>query len=136
MTERPLPDVDDPEFAPFWAGTARGELRVPRCRACGRFGWPPRPVCPRCHGLDHGWEPVSTRGELYSWTVVGHRTASGLAPPYVVGLVDVGHGVRLLGNVLGVVDADLRVGLALTARFERVAEHVTLVNWTGAGDGA
>ena len=130
MTERPLPDVDDPEFAPYWAATSRGELRVPRCTACGRFGWPPRPVCPRCHGFDFTWEPVAARGQLYSWTVVGHQTTRGLPPPYVVGLVEVEPGVRMLGGVVGVETGELRAGLALAARFEPVAPNVNLVNWT------
>jgi uncharacterized OB-fold protein len=134
MTGRPLPDVDDPEFAPFWTGTARAELRIPRCTGCGRFGWPPRPVCPGCHGFGFAWETVPPRGLLYSWTVVGHQTMKGLPPPYVVGLVELADGVRLLGNVVGTEPAALRVGLPLAARFDGIADGVTLVNWRMVGE--
>ena len=41
-----LPDTDDPVAAAFWAGTARGELLVQACAACGAWRMPPRPMCP------------------------------------------------------------------------------------------
>ena len=42
-----LPDLDDEIAAPFWAGTARGELLVQTCASCGHRRMPPRPMCPR-----------------------------------------------------------------------------------------
>ena len=38
----PLPDVDDPITAPFFAGAARGELVIPRCDSCGAYVWYPQ----------------------------------------------------------------------------------------------
>src|SRR6516162_10733483 len=32
----------------FWEGTARGELRIQRCRGCGTLRHPPGPMCPAC----------------------------------------------------------------------------------------
>jgi uncharacterized OB-fold protein len=65
----PLPDVDDPLTAPFFAGAARGELVVTRCSACDRYVWYPAPACPHCEGT-LAWVPVSGKGTLFSWTVV------------------------------------------------------------------
>ncbi len=37
----PIPDRDDPLFAPsFWQGTAAGELRVQQCPKCKAAYWP------------------------------------------------------------------------------------------------
>lgn len=129
MTDRPLPDIEDPQFAPFWQGTARCELRVPRCAVCRAYGWPPRPVCAGCHGMDFRWEPAPAHGQLYTWTVVAHQTMQAFPPPYVVGLVELAPGLRMLGNVVGVEPGALTVGLRLRAQFAPVAEAVTLVNW-------
>ena len=46
----PLPDVDDPLTAPFFAGAARGELMITRCDACGEYVWYPQRACPTCGG--------------------------------------------------------------------------------------
>src|SRR4029079_19011461 len=67
----PLPDVDDPLTAEFFAGAARGELVIPRCRACQTFVWYPAAECPACGESDAAvWVPVSGAGTLFSWAVV------------------------------------------------------------------
>ena len=133
---RPLPNVADREFAPFWEGTALGELRLVFCTACGEVRWPPRPICDRCRSFELEWRAVDPRGGLYTWTVVEHRTTADIPPPYVVGLVDIADhpGVRLLGQVVAEPDA-LAVGMPLVARFDRVTDDVTLVNWEPAPGG-
>ena len=65
----PLPDLDDPLTAPFFAGAARGELVVPKCTACGAYVWYPADTCPHDGGALE-WTPVSGRGTLFSWAVV------------------------------------------------------------------
>jgi uncharacterized OB-fold protein len=64
-----LPDLAEPTSAPFWAGTARGELLVQACGACGRRRMPPRPMCPHCRSTDVNWEPTSGRGRVWSYIV-------------------------------------------------------------------
>ena len=46
----PLPDVDDPLTAPYFAGAAAGELVIPRCERCARYVWYPEPRVPECGG--------------------------------------------------------------------------------------
>jgi uncharacterized protein len=65
----PLPDVDDPLVAPYFAAAARGELAVTRCAACDRYVWYPPERCPECGGPVE-WVAVSGRGTLFSWAVV------------------------------------------------------------------
>lgn len=68
----PLPDTDWEPTREFWAGAARGELRIPRCDACGRLCWYPREQCRYCKGEAFTWETMSGRGTLFSWVVVTH----------------------------------------------------------------
>ena len=84
----PLPDVDDPLTAEFFAGAARGELVIPRCGSCGTYVWYPRETCP----LDGGaltWTHVSGRGTLFSWAVVQRAFLPAFADmvPFVTALV-------------------------------------------------
>jgi uncharacterized OB-fold protein len=131
MTQ-PLPDVHDPEFAPFWAGAAEGELRLVFCSRCQHPRWPPRPICPDCGWFDFEWRRVRPEGHLYTWTIVEHQTTPGIPPPYVVGLVEVSEyrGVRLLGQIVGDFPRPLQIGMSVVARFDRISDAVTLVNWS------
>ena len=63
-----LPELTE-ETAPFWEGTARGELRVQRCGGCGRLRFPPRPMCPWCRSFDTSWDRMAGRASLWSWAV-------------------------------------------------------------------
>jgi len=130
---RPIPDIDDPDFAPFWEGTAQSELRLVHCADCDKPRWPPRPICGWCRSLDFEWRAISPEGRLYTWTVAEHQTTPDIPAPYVVGIVEV-HAdpvVRMLGQV--VCDPEhLRIGMQLTAQFDRVSDEAILVNWTSA----
>jgi len=129
----PAPDLDDPDFAPFWAGCREERLLVQRCGR-GHLHWPPRPACPQCRDTARGWQEVDGTGWLYSWTVV-HRTplpAFQARIPYVVGVVELGThpGVRLLGRCLAD-PGQLRIGLPMRAVFEHVTEQFSLPLWCG-----
>jgi hypothetical protein len=70
--EFPLPDLSWEPTAEFWAGAARGELRIPRCDSCGRLRWYPEERCRHCTAEPMTWETMSGHGTLFSWVVVTH----------------------------------------------------------------
>jgi uncharacterized OB-fold protein len=119
---RPLP-VPTPETAHFWEGTAHGELRLQRCRACTTTYFPPQPFCPTCSSDDVEIVRASGRGSLYSY-VISHRAAPGFEAPYVIAVVQLHEGPRLLSNLVGVPpDPDmLRLDLALEVVYETIDE--------------
>jgi len=84
----PLPDVDDPLTAPYFAGAARGELMITRCDACDRFVWYPDEQCAQCGGA-LTWAPVSGDATLFSWAVVRRAFLPAFAEqvPFVTALV-------------------------------------------------
>ncbi len=110
MTERAFP-VPDAVTEPFWEGIAEGVLRVQRCRACGRHVFYPRAVCPHCGGgLD--WVEAGGGGTVHSYTIV-HRAPPAYREdvPYVVALVDLDEGVRLMTRLVDVEPAAVEVGM-------------------------
>jgi uncharacterized OB-fold protein len=117
---RPLP-VPTPETAHFWEGTAHGELRLQRCRACTTTYFPPQPFCPACSSGDVDVVHASGRGSLYSY-VISHRAAPGFDAPYAIAVVQLDEGPRLLSNLVGVPpDPDmLPLDLALEVVYEAV----------------
>ena len=104
----PLPDTTWEPTAEFWAGAARGELRIPRCERCGRACWYPRERCRFCEGTEFRWETMSGQGTLFSWVVVTHAFLPQFADlvPFVPALValDEDPAVRVATRI---VDAEL-----------------------------
>lgn len=128
---RPLPDPEYVDFAPFWQGTALGELRVPECTNCANRVWPPRMACPRCAGLEFGWPAIGNRGRLYSWTTIGRAMLPGFEPevPYTVVIVEAQADPRI--RFVGWLEPGLAVpdiGDPLQASFVPIRD-VTLVYW-------
>jgi len=113
----PVPDADT---QPFWDGCARGELLIQRCGSCGKWLWQPRPICSSCQAPDPVWTRVSGDGVVASWMVMRPPTLPAYAGrvPFVILLVELAEGVRLIGYLV-----DDAGGLLTT---DGVAEKVSI----------
>lgn len=132
---KPLPEPD-PATRPYWDSLRAHALQVQRCAACGRSVFYPRAVCPHCFGGPLEWRRVSGRGALYSFTVV-HRAptpAFRLDVPYVVALVDLDEGVRLMGTLVDVapIPEHIHIGMPVAAVYDDVTPEVTLLRFRPA----
>ena len=119
---RPKPGpVVTPETKPFWDAAQEGELRIPRCNACGRHYFYHRPFCPHCFSDDVSWVRVSGRATLHSY-VINHRPVPGWEDdgPYAIALVELEEGPRMATNIVGVPNTpeDLVLDMALEVCFE------------------
>lgn len=138
-----LPDVGTEDGAAFWAGAARGELLVQACGACGRWRFPPRPMCPTCRSLEVRWDVASGRATIWSF-VVPHPPllpAYAALAPYnvIVVALDEDPTIRMVGNLLehaeGSIDdidpATIEIGTPVQVVFQAV-DGVTLPQWVRA----
>ena len=130
IAERHLPDPEWPVARAFWEGCRAGELRIPRCRDCGRWVWYPASACPECGGGRHEWTRVSGRGRLFTWVRVHRAFLPGYKDrvPFLTALVELEEDARLrLATFLrDLPPGGLRVGLPVEVTFERVDERLTL----------
>ncbi|MFG2721098.1 Zn-ribbon domain-containing OB-fold protein [Streptomyces sp. NPDC048416] len=112
------PDID--AFTrTYWDAAAEGRLLIRQCAACGRPHHYPREFCPYCWSEDVTWRPASGRATLYTWSVV-HRNdlpPFGDRVPYVPAVVDLAEGPRMMTEVVGCAQDDLRIGMELYVRF-------------------
>lgn len=114
------------DWVPFRPGLlevagGKGHLLASRCPACGARYFPRRQVCARCFGDKLEPVPLSTRGTLYTFTVVRQSTPA-FQVPYVLGYVDLPEGVRVLGQIAGCAPEEVRIGMPLALRVERVGQ--------------
>ncbi|OLC11847.1 MAG: hypothetical protein AUH29_18320 [Candidatus Rokubacteria bacterium 13_1_40CM_69_27] len=124
---RPLPTPDH-ESAEFWRRVGAHALAVQRCGACGTVRFYPRALCPECLNDQPDWVPVSGRGTLYSFTVCYRPASEAFADrtPYIVALVDLAEGVRLLANLVDCTPEQARVGMPVTLAYDDAAPGATL----------
>jgi uncharacterized OB-fold protein len=134
----PLP-VPSPETKPFWDAARRHELSLPFCRPCGAFFFYPRAACPRCLSPDLEWRAVSGRGTLHTFTVV-HRGQKGfpLGVPYVIAVVELEEGPRMMTNLVGVTPdpSAIRIGMPVEVTFLDATPGATLPHFRPAGSAA
>jgi uncharacterized OB-fold protein len=122
--EFPLPDVDDPLTAGYFAGAARAELSIPRCGSCGRWVWYPEGVCPTCGGA-LAWTATSGLGALFAWVVVERAFLPAFAEmvPFVTALValDEDPAVRIVTLVVDADPSELTVDVPMEVVFRPLA---------------
>jgi uncharacterized OB-fold protein len=111
----------------WWVdGWSRKELLIQCCDQCGRLRHPPQPHCASCRSAEWSGIQASGRGHLYSYVVSHHPPVDGFEPPFVVAVIELEEGTRLVSNVIGVPPEDLHIGMPLELKFVPVDPDMTL----------
>ena len=123
MSEKPVPQINDIN-RPYFEGSAVGELRVRRCLKCDtRFRFA-HAWCPSCWSDELGWERVSGKGRVSHFSVVYQAPSAAFAKdaPYVLALIELEGGVRMMSNVVDCDPETVHVGMAVTVTFVQRGE--------------
>ncbi len=130
---RPAP-VPDHDSAPYWKGLHEGRLLVQRCRDCQEYQLYPRDRCLACRG-PVAFVEASGRGIVYSYTVIRQNYARPFRDwiPYVVALVELEEGPRVMTNLVDCDPDAVQVGMPVEARFEAVSEEAGIALFAPAG---
>lgn len=117
MTMRLAPSMS-PDTQFFWDGAKQHQLLIQRCTGCGVLRHPPRPMCPHCQSL--GWDTVqaSGRGRVFSFVMPHHPPYPWFEYPYIVVLVELEEGTRLVSNLVGTAPDAVTIGMPVEVCFE------------------
>ncbi|MCW0211900.1 MAG: OB-fold domain-containing protein [Pseudonocardia sp.] len=102
----------------FFDGTARGELLLRRCTACGHLCEPSTMTCPSCTGRTFDATPAAGGGRVVSWTVVHTRNGAGTVRTPVA-LVELDEGPWLEGQLVDVEPDRISTAMGVRVDFER-----------------
>lgn len=117
-----VPPKVDASNEHYWRGGADGVLRLLRCQACRLWLHPPAPVCRACLSRDLAVEGVSGRGVVHSFTRNHQPWNPTMSHPYVIALIQLDEGPRLLTNLVDCDPGLARTGLPVEVCFEVIGE--------------
>ena len=123
---RPVASLDT---AFYWEGLRSGELRIQQCSSCAALRHPPGPACPACGSLDQSYVVSPGNGTVFSYVVHHYPAVPGRTTPFVVALVALDEGVRMLGQLLGAASSIVEVGAPVVFAPERIDDDLTLPAW-------
>jgi hypothetical protein len=102
VTEKTGEDFGDPLSREFWEAARQHRLLLQRCDRCGHHQYIPRPFCVSCDADSLRWVESGGAGAIYSVTVTRREVLPDRPVPYVVALVELDEGPRLLANIEGI----------------------------------
>jgi len=125
--QKPVP-IPNEDTKPFWDSLREHKLVIQKCSQCGQFRFPPRVICPYCMSLHSRWVEVKGKGKIYSFTVVhyAYTPAYRDALPYVVAIIELEEGIRLVTNIVGCKPEEVQIGMDVEITFEDVTPEFTL----------
>lgn len=91
-----------------------------KCEECGALYSVPKLFCLKCNSKKLSWIQFKGVGKLISYTIVyvPHPRFQNEAP-YVLGIVELEEGVKLLSRIKNIKLEDLKIGLPLKIDFEK-----------------
>jgi uncharacterized OB-fold protein len=116
--------------APFWEAAKQRRLSLQRCQECGFYQHYPRPVCRRCSSFQLGFEQVSGRGTVYSFT----ETRKAFHPffadrvPYLLASIELVEqaGLRIVSNLVKIAEPEVAFGMPVAVEFEELSADLTI----------
>jgi uncharacterized protein len=127
---KPLPLPTD-ENMPFLEGLKEGKVRVQQCSNCSAHRYPAAQFCPHCLSQETEWKEASGRGTIYSFIIIHQLYHPGFRDdlPYNVAVVEFEEGPRIVTNVVGCANEDLRIGMAVTAEIVQATPEAAILKF-------
>jgi uncharacterized OB-fold protein len=135
-SNRPRPQIDNVSRH-FWESARRHVLLYQGCDRCQTVQFYPRALCAGC-GAEPQWKESTGRGAIHTFTVIRQHGSSPFREqlPYVVAMIDVEPGFRIMGNVFHVDPDSVYVGMPVEVGFADVDDELTLPVWSPLTDTA
>lgn len=118
---------------PFWEGVNNKQLLLQKCKSCGTWLNPPRPMCPKCLSTEPEWVAAKGKGKVFSYVTYQDSPHPAFKAPYSVVLVELEEGPRIVSNMVDAKPEEIAIGMPVEVVFEQVADDLTLPKFKKAG---
>lgn len=125
--KKPMPKVTK-WSKPYWDAAKQHKLILKKCKNCGEIDHPPYLYCTNCLSDEHEWIEASGKATLvaYAINVFGVPFPFWDDMPYVLAMVDLEEGPRMMTNIVDWNQDELKNGMELEVVFDDVNEEFTL----------
>ena len=112
--------VANGDSQPYWQGAAENRLLLRRCQSCNEIHFMPRYLCPKCWSDKLEWIDASGNGVVHSFSIIRRASDPAFAHlcPYVVALIELEEGPRMMANILGENALTVKIGDKVSVLFE------------------
>jgi uncharacterized protein len=109
---------------PFWEATREKRFLLQWCVDCEVAQYFPRDICLACGGTNLEWREASGDGVVYTMTVENKpmNPAINDGERYVIALVDLAEGPRMMTNVFGCPPDDVYVGMPVRLAWDELSD--------------
>ncbi|MCC6179544.1 MAG: Zn-ribbon domain-containing OB-fold protein [Chloroflexi bacterium] len=125
----PLPQPD-PITQPFWDSLKAHAIQVQRSKHTGKYVFYPRLTAPGDLEDELEWQEVSGRGVVHAFAIphIHANPAFRARAPYIVALVELDEGVRMLTNLVDVEPTPeaVKIGMPVEIVYDDVTDAITL----------
>lgn len=127
QAQRPLPQSTR-ITQPYWDAARQNRLVVQQCGCCKARQFYPREFCTACLSDSLEWIDCGGGGTVYTYTINRRPSNAALSEkvPYVVAMIDLDEGVRMMANIIDSPPEAVRIGSRVRVCFEQVSEDITL----------
>jgi len=117
-----------PESLPYWQAAREHRLALPKCEDCQKFWFPPSRTCPHCLSANFSFQNVTGKGKIFSFVTFHrvYRPAFTNDVPYVVTLIELDEGPRLLSNIMGVTHDQVKCEMRVEVVFDDYDEDISI----------
>lgn len=115
---------------PYFEAAAQGALIIQACPECDHRQFIPKPLCTRC-GAEPVWTETAGIGEIHTFTIIRRHGVEPFASmvPFVLAMIELPEGVRIMGNVGGTDPDDVWVGQGVEAYALRIDDSLAMPLW-------
>lgn len=86
-------------------------------------------MCPRCNSVE--WHTIESagRGRVFSFVMPQHPAYPWFEYPYIVALIDLDEGIRLVSNLCGIAPEDASIGMPVEVFYEHFDNDLVLAQF-------
>ncbi|KAA3633285.1 MAG: Zn-ribbon domain-containing OB-fold protein [Proteobacteria bacterium] len=128
MLYHPTPRITQ-ENREYFDACSEGKLLGQRCTRCGKIHCPPAGMCACSLSAEFESVHLVGTGAIYTFSVIHRPPGPEFSEqvPYVLGVVELDEGPRLVSNIVELDPSEIEIGLRVAVRFEPCADNLILV---------